>query len=192
MSDVSRTMRLCFVTESPDGRGDGDCIAYAKPRRMSWICPSLKSLIVILVLIPSISSQTQTESQPIEDGAWLFALKDISELRFPASMLPSSDPVLIGVTLSIDEKGRVHNTIITPADTPFSDAATKAVQKWRFMPGHRAELKAHICLGRQDDGKGIGLPCYVYGPESSATCGCFSSHRATCRSSRLLIPFFPT
>ena len=57
---------------------------------------------------------------------------------------------------------------ITPADTPFSDAATKAVQKWRFMPGHRAELKAHICLGRQDDGKRIGLPCYVYGPESSA------------------------
>jgi len=128
---------------------------------------ALKSLIVFLVLIPSISLHAQPGSQPTEDGSWLFNLKDFSELKFPASMLPPGDPVLLDITLSVDEKGRVHNSVVTPTGTPFSDPAAKAVQKWRFTAGHSGEIKAHFCLGRQDDSQGIGLPCYVYGPEKS-------------------------
>jgi hypothetical protein len=95
-------------------------------------------------------------------------LKEFSELKFPANMLSSSEPILLSVTGSVDGKGRVHSAVVSPTGTPFSDAATKTVQKWRFTQGFAGELKAHICIGRQDDGQGIGLPCYVYGPETSA------------------------
>jgi hypothetical protein len=127
----------------------------------------VKQVIILLILVLQTCALAQSGSPSGDDGSWLFALKDFSELKFPASMLPSSDPVLLDVALSIDDKGRVHNTAVSPADTPFSEAAAKSVQKWRFAPKHSGELKAHICLGRQDDSQGIGLPCYVYGPEQS-------------------------
>jgi hypothetical protein len=82
-------------------------------------------------------------------------------------MLPSTEPILLSVTGSVDGKGRVHGAVVSPAGTPFSDAAIKSVQKWRFTQAFAGDLKAHICLGRQDDGQGIGLPCYVYGPETA-------------------------
>ena len=129
---------------------------------------ALKSLILIQVLTPLISFQNHPDSQPVQDGSWLFALKGFSEIKFPASMLPSNDPLLLDVTLTTDEKGRVHSPVVTPTGTPFSDAAVNTVQKWRFTPGHSGDLKAHICLGRDDNGHGIGLPCYVYGPEKES------------------------
>lgn len=121
----------------------------------------MKIFVIILVLIPLIPSQTEAQSKPTDNGAWLFALTDFSEMKFPAGMLRSSDPVILDVALSVDGKGRVRHAIVNPASTAFSDAATKTAQKWRFSTGIEGELRAHICFGRQDDGQGIGLPCDV-------------------------------
>jgi hypothetical protein len=128
----------------------------------------VKLLTAMLVLTTWAWGQGQSNSQPGDDGSWLFALKGFPELRFDRTMLPASGLVLLDASLSVDKNGRVHDVAVTPGGGALSDSAAKSVKNWHFLPGQAAQLKCHICLGQLDDGQGIGLPCYIYGPETAA------------------------
>jgi hypothetical protein len=128
----------------------------------------VKLLTAILLLTTWASGQTISGSQPSDDGSWLFALQAFPELKFSATMLPAGGLVVLDTSLSVDKNGGVHDVTVSPGVMQLTDAAVKGVKNWRFLPGHAGQLKCHICLGKLDDGQGIGLPCYVYGPESAA------------------------
>lgn len=125
----------------------------------------MKLFLSLLVFLQFVSAQSFPNSK--SGGLWMFALKDFSEIRFPAKTLPAGQLLVFDVHVSIDGKGRVHNVAISPMGNPFSDAVFKTALKWRFAEGNPGELDANICLGEQDGGKGIGLPCYLYGTDKS-------------------------
>jgi hypothetical protein len=128
----------------------------------------VKLLTAILLLTIWASGQTTSGSQPSEDGSWLFGLQTFPELKFSATMLPAGGLAVLNASISVDKNRGVHEVTVSPSGMQLTDPAAKAVKNWRFLPGHAGQLKCHICLGKLDDGQGVGLPCYVYGPETAA------------------------
>jgi hypothetical protein len=127
-----------------------------------------KPVIVMLLLTICVWGQAEPRVPADSEGVWLFKLRKFPHVKFSRTILPPGGLAVLDATLSVDTKGNVHDVVVTPNSGPLYDSAARTVKAWQFAPGPATQVHGHLCLGRLDDGQGIGLPCHIYGPETAA------------------------